>query len=174
MIDRFFELATRVIERTLALALIVGVCLNFANVVDRYVLGGSILGADELQVFIMVWMTFLAAAVVAWRGKHLRMDALARFLPGRLRAALRAAELAVLILLAGLTLALSAQYTWNMFVLQQKSNTAGIPMWIPHGAVPLGFGLIALIAVWQAIRFLRSARAGRRATDDVGEERARS
>ena len=174
MIERFLELATRAIERTLALALIVGVGLNFANVVDRYVLGGSILGADELQVFIMVWMTFLAAAVVAWRGKHLRMDALARFLPERLRAALRAAELVVLVLLAGLALALSAQYTWSMFVLQQKSNTAGIPMWIPHSAVPLGFGLIALIAAWQGIRFLRSAGAKQRASREAGGEGAQS
>ena len=67
MIDRLFEQATRAIERALALALIAGVSLNFANVVDRYLLGGTILGADEIQVFIMVWMTFLAAGVVAWR-----------------------------------------------------------------------------------------------------------
>ena len=170
MIERLLERITGAIERALALALIVAVCLNFANVVDRYVLGGSIIGADELQVFVMVWMTFLAAAVVAWRGKHLRMDALVRYVPERFRAALRAAELALLLALAGLALVLSSQYTWDMFALQQKSNTAGIPMWIPHGAVPLGFGLIALIAAWQARRWIRSGGpAGAVAGKDANE-----
>jgi len=170
MIDRFFDRATRAIERSLALALVAGVCLNFANVVDRYLLGGTILGADELQVFIMVWTTFLAAGVVAWRGNHLRMDALARFLPGRLRGALRATELAVLALLAGVTLALSAQYTWSMFLLQQKSNTAGIPMWIPHAAVPLGFALIALVAARHAVLALRARRMARRHAQRAGAQ----
>lgn len=171
MIDRLFEHATHAIERVLALALIAGVCLNFANVVDRYVLGGTILGADELQVFIMVWMTFLAAAAVAWREKHLRMDALARFLPERLRGVLRAVELAVLALLAGLTLALSARYTWDIFGLGQVSNTAAIPMWIPHAAVPLGFGLIALVVAWQGVKALRARRT---AAAQAGRAGARS
>jgi TRAP-type C4-dicarboxylate transport system permease small subunit len=159
MIDRLFEQATHAIEWALALALIAGVCLNFANVVDRYLLGSTILGADEIQVFIMVWMTFLAAGVVAWRGQHLRMDALVRLVPERLHGMLRVTELATLALLAGVTLVLSAQYTWDMFRLAQQSNTAGIPMWIPHAAVPLGFGLIALVAARHGVRALRARPA---------------
>jgi len=170
MIERLFERITSVIELGLALVLIAAVCLNFANVLDRYVLGASILGADELQVFIMVWMTFLAAAVVAWRGKHLRMDALTPYVPERFRAALRISESALLLVLAGLAFVLSWRYTWDMFVLQQKSNTAGIPMWIPHGAVPLGFGLIALIAGWQALRSIRSGASARTAAGKDAHE----
>ncbi|MCZ7563277.1 MAG: TRAP transporter small permease [Burkholderiales bacterium] len=118
-------------------------------------------GADELQVFVMVWTTFLAAGVAVWRGNHLRMDVLARFMPGRLRGGLRAAELVVLALLAGLTLVLSAQYAWSIFLLEQKSSTAGIPMWIPHAGVPLGFALIALVAVWRAAQTLGARRSAR-------------
>jgi len=161
MIDRLFDWITGAIERVLALAFIAAVCLNFANVLDRYILADSILGADELQVFIMVWITFLAAAVVAWRGKHLRMDALTSYMPERFRSTLRAAEFALLLVLAGLAFVLSLRYTWDMFSLQQKSNTAGIPMWIPHGAVPLGFGLIALIAVWRLLRSILSGGPAR-------------
>ena len=71
------------VERILALAFIFAVCLNFANVVGRYVFGYSISGADEIQIYIMVWMAFLGAAVVAWRREHLRMDVLVKMLPSK-------------------------------------------------------------------------------------------
>ena len=38
-------------------------CLNFANVVGRYVFDYAFLGAEEAQIYIMVWMAFLGAAV---------------------------------------------------------------------------------------------------------------
>lgn len=67
MVSRVVDRLMRVIERTLAYAFIVAVGLNFFNVVGRYVFGITILSADELQIFIMVFMAFLGAAVVAWR-----------------------------------------------------------------------------------------------------------
>jgi len=155
VIDAIFERLTRAIERVLALASIVAVGLNFANVVDRYVLGRSILGADEVQIYIMVWMTFLGAVIVAWRNGHLRMDVLVKFLPERVQALLQATELVLIVLLAGLVFVQSSRYTWEMFALGETSNTAGIPMWLPHSAVAIGFGLIALIALWRGAQMAR-------------------
>jgi TRAP-type C4-dicarboxylate transport system permease small subunit len=67
MIDSVFEKLTRAIERALAVAFVFAVCLNFANVIGRYVLDRSLLGADEVQIYIMVCMAFLGAVVVSWR-----------------------------------------------------------------------------------------------------------
>jgi len=155
MIARAFESLTRALERVLALAFVFAVALNFANVVGRYLLGTSIHGADEVQIYIMVCMAFLGAAVVSWRRQHLRMDVLVQYFPARLRRFLQAAELALVALLAGFVLAQSSNYAWQMFALGQKSDNAGIPMWIPHGALAIGFGLIALIALWRGILFAR-------------------
>ena len=105
MIDQAFDRIARVIEVMLALAFIFAVLLNFANVVGRYLLGLSLLGADEVQIFIMVAMTFLGAAVVTRRNLHLRMDVLVRFLPAPVRMALRIAEQMLLAALAGFVLA---------------------------------------------------------------------
>ena len=58
MIDRAFDRVARVIELALALAFIFAVLLNFANVIGRYLLGISLIGSDEVQIFIMVAMTF--------------------------------------------------------------------------------------------------------------------
>lgn len=130
------------IERILALAFIGAVCLNFANVVGRYGLGRSIAGADEVQIYVMVFMAFLGAAVVSWRRQHLRMDVLVRLLPGRAQAALRFCELALAAILAAFVVVQSWRYAAQMLAIGRTSDVGDIPMWIPHGAVTLGFALI--------------------------------
>src|SRR5688500_19345109 len=131
------------IERILALAFIGAVCLNFANVVGRYGFGRSIAGADEVQIYIMVFMAFLGAAVVSWRRQHLRMDVLVRFLPGRAQTALRFCELALIVILGSFVVVQSWRYAAQMFALGRTSDVGGIPMWIAHGAVRVGLVSIA-------------------------------
>ncbi len=168
MIDRIFELLTRAIERLLALAFVGAVCLNFANVVARRALGDSIAGADEIQIYIMVGMAFLGAAVVTWRRLHLRMDVLAQMLPSGGRRALQAVELILIAVLAGFVTWQSARYAVQMYGLDRRSDNAGIPMWIPHGAVAVGFALIGLITLRRVLSFGRGeAEAGSAAAPAV-------
>jgi len=162
MIDRLFARLTRALELLLALAFIAAVALNFVNVVGRYVFGWTILGADEVQIFIMVGMTFLGAVVVTWRGQHLRMDVIARLCPERVQALLRWADLTLMAVLCGFVFFESSTYAYQMFRLGRLSDTADVPMWIPHGAVALGFGLITLIALWRGV----VAALGRRQVED--------
>jgi len=152
VIDQAFDRIARVIEVTLALAFIFAVLLNFANVVGRYLLGLSLLGADEVQIFIMVAMTFLGAAVVTRRNLHLRMDVLVRFLPAGARVALCVAEQVLLAALAGFVLTQSYFYALQMWRIGRTSDMAGIPMWIPHATVALGFALILVTALWGLVR----------------------
>src|SRR5712671_951006 len=151
MIDKASERLARIIELVLAFAFIIAVLLNFTNVVGRYVFGFALLGSDEVQVFIMVAMTFLGAAVVTRRNAHLRMDVLLRFMPEPVRVLLRIAEQVLLVLLAGFVLAQSYFYASQMFRIGRTSDMAGVPMWIPHGTVVLGFALILLIAAWRLV-----------------------
>jgi len=143
-----------VIERTLAYAFIVAVGLNFFNVVGRYVFGFTILSADELQIFIMVFMAFLGAGVVAWRGQHLRMDVVVNTLPAPLRRLVRIFELAVIVILASFVLWNSTYYAQQMFNFGRVSDMGRVPMWIPHGAVAVGFGLIAFVACLRLAQIL--------------------
>jgi TRAP-type C4-dicarboxylate transport system permease small subunit len=152
VIDRAFDRIARIIEVVLALAFILAVLLNFGNVVGRYVFGVSLLGADEVQIFIMVAMTFLGAAVVSRRNLHLRMDVLVQFLPARARVGLRVVELAVLATVAGFVLTQSYFYARQMLRIGRTSDMAGVPMWIPHATVALGFAMIFLVAVWGLVR----------------------
>ena len=155
MIDKAFDRAARAIELVLAIAFIFAVVLNFTNVVGRYLFGISLLGSDEVQVFIIVCVTFLGAAVVTRRNQHLRMDVLLQFMPQSLRLALRVAEQLLLIAIAGFVLTQSFFYARQMLRIGRTSDMAGVPMWIPHGAVAAGFTLILIVTIWRLIGIAR-------------------
>jgi len=157
VIDQAFDRVARVIEVTLALAFILAVALNFANVVGRYLIGISLLGSDEVQIFIMVGMTFLGAAVVTRRNLHLRMDVLVRFLPKPVQLLLRIIEQVLLLTLAGFVLTQSFFYARQMLRIGRTSDMAGVPMWIPHATVALGFALILVVVAWGLVRMARPA-----------------
>jgi TRAP-type transport system small permease protein len=170
MIDTALDRMARLIELVLAVAFILAVVLNFANVFGRYLFDFSLLGSDEVQVFVMVAMTFLGAVVVTRRNEHLRMDVLVRFMPAPVRLALRIAEQLLLIALAGFVLTQSYFYASQMLRLGRVSDMAGVPMWIPHGFVTLGFALMLLIAVWR-LTTVATGREPPRAAPADGEVR---
>jgi TRAP-type C4-dicarboxylate transport system permease small subunit len=155
LIDKVFDAIARAIELTLAFAFILAVLLNFTNVVGRYLFGISLLGSDEVQVFIMVCATFLGAAVVTHRNQHLRMDVLLQFMPQPVRIALRVAEQLLLIAIAGFVVKQSFFYASQMLRIGRTSDMAGVPMWIPHGAVAVGFALILIVTVRRLIGIVR-------------------
>ena len=159
MIDRALDRIARIIEVMLALAFIFTILLNFTNVLGRYIFGVSLLGADEVQIFIMIAMTFLGAAVVTRRNLHLRMDVLVRFLPTPVQLALRVAEQLLLAALACFVLTQSYFYARQMLRIGRTSDMAGVPMWIPHGMVALGFGLMLIFAVCKLVRLARRTPA---------------
>ena len=170
MIDKALDRLARIIELVLALAFIFAVVLNFTNVVGRYLFGLSLLGSDEVQVFIMVAMTFLGAVVVTRRNEHLRMDVLLQFMPDAVRLLLRIAEQVLLLLLAGFVLSQSYFYAGQMLRIGRTSDMAGVPMWIPHGAVALGFALILPIALWRLVTVI-SERTAKHSAPANGEVR---
>jgi len=149
------DVLTAALEKLLGLALIAAVAFNFVNVVGRYIFGTTFLSADEVQIYIMVYIAFLGAAVATWRRAHLRMDVLAQRLPKSVQRALAGAELALILVLAGLVLYVSTQYVLQMARIDARSNNASIPMWIPHSAIVIGFGLIAVLSLLHAVQLFR-------------------
>lgn len=147
------------LERLLGLLLIVAVLYNFVNVVGRYVFGRTFISADEVQIYIMIYIAFLGAAVATWRRMHLRMDVLLQRMPRGVQAGLGALELALILVLAAFVLYVSSGYVKQMAGLDARSQNAGIPMWIPHSAIVLGFGLIAVLSVLQIIQLFRKGDA---------------
>ena len=157
--NRSIDLLAAALEKLLGAALIVAVLYNFVNVVGRYIVGQTFISADEVQIYIMVYIAFLGAAVATWRRVHLRMDVLAKMLPAAARNALAAIELLLLLVLAAFVTYVAYGYVTQMARLDARSQNAGIPMWMPHSAIALGFGLIAVLTVLQIFQLLRKGHS---------------
>ena len=157
--NRSIDALALALERLLGAALIVAVLYNFVNVVGRYVFGRTFISADEVQIYIMVYIAFLGAAVATWRRMHLRMDVLVQRLPRGVQAGLGVVEVLLTVVLAGFVLYVASGYVRQMAGLDARSQNAGIPMWIPHSAIVIGFGLIAVLSVLQTIQLFKKGDA---------------
>jgi C4-dicarboxylate transporter DctQ subunit len=125
--------------------LVASVAINFANIIGRYFLSVSLSWAEEAMLFLMIGAVFLAAAPVGWLGRHIRMDVVVSLLPPRAR---RYFELfADLVTIA--TCVMLAVFAWPVITmlseLDQRSESANIPLVIPQALVPLGLLLMALL-----------------------------
>ncbi len=125
--------------------LIASVGINFANIVGRYIFSVSIPWAEEAMLFLMIGSVFLGAAPVGWLGRHIRMDIAVSVLPPSAR---KIFELfADLVTIA--TCVMLVIFAWPMLTmfaeLDQRSETANIPLVIPQAVVPLGLMLMALL-----------------------------
>jgi TRAP-type C4-dicarboxylate transport system permease small subunit len=141
----------------LASAMLALVGVNFANVVARYLFASPLVAADEALTFTMVWGVFLGAGLVSLRGGHLAMDLLVVALPPRPRALLNAAGAALLVVVLGFVGLQSAEFIDTIAMVGLASMAAGIPMWVPHLAIPIGFGLMIAGAL---LRLLSSDETG--------------
>jgi TRAP-type C4-dicarboxylate transport system permease small subunit len=162
-LDRAGDRVAQIVERILALGLICAIVLDFINVVGRYFSGFTILGVDEIEIYVLIWIAFIGAAVVTWRREHLRMDVLLHALPAPARDFIARLEMVVMFVAATFVAYQALLYVDKMFTLGAVSDILGIPTWIPHTAVFLSFFAIALIVLVRAAqRWTPLGAAGRR------------
>ncbi len=121
------------------------VAINFANIVGRYFLSVSLSWAEEAMLFLMIGCVFLGAGPVGWAGRHIRMDVVVSLLPPRARKAFDVfSDLATIATCVALAI-----FAWPVMTmlteLDQRSQSANIPLVIPQAALPLGLLLMALL-----------------------------
>ena len=150
-------LIDRLLDRLLGLVFCGVVLLNFGSAAMRYLGGGAILGADEVQVYAVVWLVFVGAAVAAWRRSHLSMDVLSGKLQGGAARWRRLLEHLLALVVCGTMTWVSLRFVLQIREMGQHSDGAGIPMWIPHSAVLVGFAAITVAAAVGLVKDLRLA-----------------
>lgn len=156
-LERWLAWLMRGLEGLLGAAFLCAIALNFANVIGRYAFGRSLLWAEDVQIFVLVWMVFLGAASASFRNTHVRMDLLVRVLPSIARRVVAAVEAVATFALFTTVTWLSHAYLLRIVELGQASDLAGLPMWIPHAAVSTSFGLMALVALVRGVASLTRA-----------------
>src|SRR3984957_12285381 len=126
---------------------LVAVVLNIVNVIGGYVFGMPVFWAEEALTFTVIWIVFLVAGTITYRGAHLNMDLVFSRMPADLQ---RAVRIAILIALIVFTIYTAGQ-SWKAVELHYLTGgvTAGtnIPLVVPHAALLFGFSFMALAAI---------------------------
>lgn len=134
--------------------MLVGVAISFSNVVARYVFGHALFWAEEVLVFIAIWGVFIGAAAAAYERAHLSMDLFSRSIRGPWRLLLNAAMVVTLLACCGFMVAQSWQVVSLFYQSGVVSVSAGMPKWIPHAAILVGFALIAIAVLVRLPQYL--------------------
>jgi TRAP-type C4-dicarboxylate transport system permease small subunit len=139
------------------------VALAAAQILLRNFLDLSIHDADQMLRLLVLWVAFLGAVAASREGKHIHVDAIARWLPGRIRSGVAA-------LTDLFTLAVCLLLAWQSLRFMQNARESGemafgaLPVWVAELILPLGFALIALRYGLRFMHHVQQAR-GREAAE---------
>ena len=127
--------------------ILVGILINVANVIGRYMFLEPIIWAEEIMIYIMVWAVFIGAILVTFDGQHLKMDVFSVMMPSPYKEIINCIALLAFLLVCVFVIPNNWIVVELMFNNDQRSVVAEVPMVIPHFALLAGFVLmfIALI-----------------------------
>ena len=117
--------------------------LGFFQVVLRNAFSSGILWGDILLRHLLLWIGFLGAAMATSKERHLNIEALKRFFPKRIHAAVQA--LTDLFAAGICFLLMNASISFVKDELTQHNMVFGeIPVWYAQTIIPVGFGLLVV------------------------------
>lgn len=162
MLDHFEEF---LIASFMAAATLV----TFAAVVLRYTTGYGLSWAQELTIYLFIWMAKFGAAYGVRTGIHIGVD----FLVNWVRPAIRR-KMIITALSLGMFFTCAIAFfgaRWVIFIhgTGQESPDLEMPMWIVYLAIPLGSGLMCYRFLQTLLSFMKT---GQLPAHSYGEEGA--
>lgn len=135
-----------------ALCLSAMVVLVLVQIVLRNVFQTGLEGADVLVRHLVLWVVFLGAGMAAREHLHIRIDALPRFLPARLRPV--ADGLVLLFSLGVLGVLCFAALRFVIMEYEGGMTLPGLdtPVWLVETIIPLGYAIIAVHLAVQGLK----------------------
>ena len=138
------------VENVAAALVLVEIGVLFSGVVARYAFHKPIVWSDELASILFLWLSMLGAVVALRRGEHMRMTALVDRLKPATRALME--TLAICASLAFLALVMHPAWEYASEEAAIVTPALEISNVMRAAAVPLGIGLMAIVALLRLIR----------------------
>lgn len=133
--------------------------LLFANVFLRYVFLAPINWAEELTLYLMVWIVFVGGSVAVRTRGHIAIDLLPLLLsPANRRRLALGVALAALVFFACFFW-YSGEHVLRVRAAGQTTPVMEAPMWLAYLAMPVGSFLMGLRTVQYLYRMLRKTQS---------------
>ncbi|MER2606031.1 MAG: TRAP transporter small permease [Siculibacillus sp.] len=129
---------------------------DFARSAYKWLAGISMTWAQELCIYMFVWMAKFGAAYGVRTGIHVGVDVLINGLPARGRVAFILFGLFAGALFTGIVGSLGATFVWEMAHTGQTSADLEMPMWIVYLCVPIGSWLMSFRFLQVAVSYWKT------------------
>ncbi len=159
LLDRLEEVLIATLMAAATLVIFTAVVHRFAAgipVVQDYAIRLNLTWAQELCIFLFVWMAKFGAAYGVRQGIHVGVDVLVRKLSGGPRKAMVLVSLFAGMLFTATVGSLGANFVWHMSQTDQTSADLEVPMWIVYLCVPLGSYLMCFRFMQVAWTFFKT------------------
>ena len=155
-------------EYLIALLMAAATLITFAAVVHRYLSGVDIpviqdalikinmSWAQELTIYLFVWMAKFGAAYGVRSGIHVGVDVLVNRLSPKNQKVFVLISLFAGFLFTATIGTLGANFVWGMSQTDQTSADLEVPMWIVYMAIPLGSYLMSFHFLQVAWHFVKT------------------
>ena len=159
ILDRLEETLIATLMAVATLVIFVAVVHRFlagVPVVQDWVVQLNLSWAQELCIFLFVWMAKFGAAYGVRQGIHVGVDVLVRKLPPAQRKVLVLISICAGALFTGIVGTLGANFVWHIAQTDQTSVDLEAPMWLVYLCVPLGSYLMCFRFLQVGWGFLRT------------------
>ncbi|HEX4585128.1 MAG TPA: TRAP transporter small permease [Burkholderiaceae bacterium] len=165
LLDRLEETLIGTLMGIATLVIFASVVLRFLSsvpYVQDVAIRLSMTWAQELCIFLFVWMAKFGAAYGVRAGVHVGVDVLINRLAPRPRKVVVTIALLGGVLFTGVVGTLGAILVWEIAQTDQTSEDMELPMWIVYLCVPLGSYLMCFRFLQVVVGFLRTGRVPHR------------
>jgi C4-dicarboxylate transporter DctQ subunit len=161
VLDRLEEWLIATLMGGATLLIFVAVVHRYASTVpipgvQDWLLKINLSWAQELCIYMFIWMAKFGAAYGVRTGIHVGVDVLINRLPEKYRAKFIIFGLLAGALFTGVIGTLGAQFVWDIAHTEEVSADLELPMWIVYLAIPCGSYLMCFRFLQVAWTFVRT------------------
>lgn len=153
MINRILD---RLEEVLIASFMAAATLVTFVAVAMRYTTGSGISWAQELTIYLFIWMAKFGAAYGVRTGIHIGVDFVVNWASPANRRRLIITALSLGAIFTGVIAFFGARWVIFIYGTGQESPDLEMPMWIIYLAIPFGSGLMCYRFLQVLVNFMRS------------------
>ena len=152
---------TQVINIIVAALMIVCAAVTFIQVIRRYVFGSVFRWAEEVAIYSVIWITFLASVLCLKNGEHTRIEVFINLFPHRIRKWIEVFDYVVCFAF----MALLGYHSIELLRINGQFRTAGanIPMFLVYSCIMVS-GILMIpyfcVLIYEKIREADPGRKG--------------
>ncbi len=160
LLDHLEEWLIAALMATATVVIFVAVLHRYASglpvpALQDWLLSVNLSWAQELTIYLFVWMAKFGAAYGVRTGIHVGVDVLVNRLDEKRRRGFILFGLLAGAVFTGLIAAFGADFVWELSDTSSTSEVLEVPIWIVYLAIPLGSALMCFRFLQVAWRFAR-------------------